>query len=410
MIKKVFALTFIFGCTSVAWMILGGSVRVRSNEQNYKLRGSVGQLWGQPQTQISPTIYYEKEYDLINEKEINGKVEREAIKRKEKIPVSLSSSQIEAFIGLKHRKKGLLWYSTYSCDFKGIYKIVNETKEEKEFKFNYQFPAARAIYDDFTVYLDKKEISEISPENGLLQINVKLKPKEAREVVVKYKTQGLDDWWYKLGDSVSRIRNFSMDIYTDFDNIDFPENSMSPTFKDKTSNGWKLSWKFKNLVSDIQIGVKMPEKLNPGPFVGDVTFFAPVSLFLFFFLLFIITSIKKIKIHPMNYFFISGAFFSFHLLLAYLVDHLSIHLSFIICSIVSVFLVISYMRLVVGLKFALLEVGISQIVFLILFSYSFFFKGFTGLTITIACIITLFIIMQLTGKIDWQEISKEMRN
>src|SRR5262249_19158999 len=114
--------------------------------------------------------------------------------------------------------------------------------------------------------------------------------------------------------------------------------------------------------------------------------------------------LKKIRLHPMHYFFISAAFFSFHLLLAYLVDHISIHTSFIIAAVASITLVVSYMRIVVGRRFAFVEIGLSQFIYLILFSYTFFFKGYTGLTITIACVITLFIIMQATARIDWDEV------
>ena len=106
----------------------------------------------------------------------------------------------------------------------------------------------------------------------------------------------------------------------------------------------------------------------------------------------------------MNYFFVGAAFFSFHLLLAYLVDHISIHLSFWICSLVSIFLVVSYMRLVVGMRFAFIEIALSQLVYLVLFSYTFFFEGYTGLAITILCICTLFVVMQFTGKVDWDKV------
>src|SRR5262249_673003 len=146
---------------------------------------------------------------------------------------------------------------------------------------------------------------------------------------------------------------------------------------------------------------------NPGPWVSRVTFFAPVSMFLFFFLLFMITTVKGVRVHPMNYFFIGAGFFSFHLLLAYLVDHISIELAFAICSVVSIFLVISYMRLVVSNRFAFVEVGLSQFVYLVLFSYTFFFEQFTGLIITVLCILTLFVIMQYTGRIDWDEVFRK---
>ncbi len=122
------------------------------------------------------------------------------------------------------------------------------------------------------------------------------------------------------------------------------------------------------------------------------------------FLMFIITAVKKVNIHPMNYFFIACAFFSFHLLMAYLADLVNLTLAFVISSAVSIFLVISYMRIVAGVRFALVETGISQLVYLILFSYAFFLEGYTGLAITIACVITLFIVMQVTAKIDWEKL------
>jgi inner membrane protein involved in colicin E2 resistance len=108
----------------------------------------------------------------------------------------------------------------------------------------------------------------------------------------------------------------------------------------------------------------------------------------------------------MNYFFIGAAFFSFHLLLAYLIDHVSIHASFLICSVVSMFLVISYMKLIVGHRFAVIEVGLSQFVYLVLFSYTFFFEKYTGLAVTILCVATLFIVMQITGRVKWENISQ----
>jgi inner membrane protein involved in colicin E2 resistance len=91
------------------------------------------------------------------------------------------------------------------------------------------------------------------------------------------------------------------------------------------------------------------------------------------------------------------------LLLAYLVDHMSIHVAFVISSIVSVFLVVSYLRLVVGMRFAALEAGGAQMIYLVLFSYAFFFKGYTGLAVTIGAIITLFVVMQMTGRIRWAD-------
>ncbi len=147
----------------------------------------------------------------------------------------------------------------------------------------------------------------------------------------------------------------------------------------------------------------MPEKLQPGPLAQAITFWAPLSLLFFFFVIFMIATLREIDIHPMNYVLIACGFFAFHLLFAYLVDHLAVNVAFAICSLVSIFLVVSYLRLVVNMRFAAVEAGVSQFVFLVLFSYAFFFKGFTGLTITIGAIITLFVAMQMTGRVRWNE-------
>jgi len=40
---------------------------------------------------------------------------------------------------------------------------------------------------------------------------------------------------------------------------------------------------------------------------------------------------------------------------------------------------------------------------MILFSYAFFFEGFTGLAITIGAILTLFFTMQMTARVRWAE-------
>jgi inner membrane protein involved in colicin E2 resistance len=226
---------------------------------------------------------------------------------------------------------------------------------------------------------------------------------QAATLKVSYISQGLDTWKYNFGDDVAQVRDFELTLTTNFKDIDFPANTLSPSEKRETSDGWELAWRYQSLVSGYQIGMAMPEKLQPGPLAGRISFFAPVSLLFFFFLLFLITTLRNIDVHPMNYFFLACAFFSFHLLLAYLVDHISIHAAFVVSSAVSIFLVVSYLRLVVGMRFALLEAGLIQFVYLVLFSYTFFLEGYTGLSITIGSILTLFVVMQMTGRVRWSE-------
>ncbi|MDP8246555.1 MAG: inner membrane CreD family protein [Candidatus Tritonobacter lacicola] len=386
--KSLLAIIFIFICSTVAWVVLGTTVVVRTHEQDTKLKRAVGRLWGNAQRQKAPTV----SYDAKNKGEDPGR---------HFLP--LDKSDITVGLDLEHRKKGLLWYSTYRVAFSGKYRVLNSTKRRRDIIFKYSFPAKDGIYDNFMLVIDGEGIEDYEVREGVIVKKLKLGRGEAADIEISYVSRGLDEWWYVFGPEVSRVKDFALTINTDFEKIDFPEKSISPTSKEETKGGWELTWEYTNLLSGVQIGLEMPRKLNPGPFVSRVSFFAPVSLFLFFFLLFIITAVKRIDIHPMNYFFLAGAFFSFHLLMAYLVDHVSIHRAFAISSVVSIFLVISYMRLVVGPGFAFFTTGISQFVYLVLFSYAFFLEGFTGLSITVCCIVTLFIVMQLTGRVNWGE-------
>ena len=65
---------------------------------------------------------------------------------------------------------------------------------------------------------------------------------------------------------------------------------------------------------------------------------------------------------------------------------------------------ISYLRIVFGAAFAFLAAGTAQLVYLVLFSYAFFFKGLTGLAITIGAIATLFVLMQVTARVNWNMV------
>ena len=268
--------------------------------------------------------------------------------------------------------------------------------------YTLKFPAEHAIYDGLVMEVNGRALPITSNKQGAT-VSTQVSPQEATTVRIAYRSHGLESWRYRLGDEVSLARDFALVVKTNFRQVDFPLNALSPTEKREIPGGWELTWRYSNLISGFQIGVTMPEKLQPGPLAGEISYFAPVSLLLFFFLIFTITTLRSIDLHPMNYFFLAAAFFAFHLLLAYLVDHIAIHLAFLICSVVSTFLVVSYLRLVVGPRFALIEAGGAQFIYLVLFSYAFFLQGFTGLAVTIGCIVTLFVVMRMTASIRWTE-------
>lgn len=87
------------------------------------------------------------------------------------------------------------------------------------------------------------------------------------------------------------------------------------------------------------------------------SYFAPISLPSFFAIPIILGTVKGIRLHPMHYMFLAAAFFSFHLLFSYMVDHVTPLYAFVVSTAVSLTLVISYLRLVVDWKFAVFHAG-----------------------------------------------------
>jgi hypothetical protein len=403
MVKRIIAIILIFFCTAVAWLVLGATIFNRTYNSNGRLEDEVVSIWGAPQRQTPPAATYTKLVPKVTETVVSGVKQTGTVMESVEVALPLEASSVDVALALDHRQKGLLWYSTYKVAFTGVYTFRNTTDRRQEVTFQLNFPAARAIYDDLVFTVDGAPL-QLAYAQKAASGKAAVAPGEAATLRVAYHSQGLREWRYSFGGGeVAQVKDFALRMRTDFEKIDFPENALSPSEKRQTADGWELEWAYKNLVSGFEIGMTMPEKLQPGPLAGRISFFAPVSLFFFFFLMFIITTMRGIELHPMNYFFLAAAFFAFHLLLAYLVDHVSIHAAFFACSAVSIFLVVSYLRLVTGLRFAAGEAAAAQFAYLVLFSYAFFFEGFTGLAVTAGSIITLFVVMQLTGRVNWAE-------
>jgi hypothetical protein len=401
MTKRIAAIVFIFVCSTTAWIALGSTLLYRTYSANDNLNNRVQSVWGTPQAQTPPAATYPVTVEKrVEVQEGDKKVER-IEKHNSDVRLPLEGSQINVDLGLDYRQKGLLWYSTYKVNFSGLYTFRNSTNADQPVTFAFTLPAKEAIYDDMLMAVDDQSL-QVTTSKGCLSGTAKVAAGKSVVLHVAYRSQGLDTWRYRLGEEVAEVKQFNLKLKTNFDGFDFPENTLAPSEKQNTSDGWILTWSYRDLLSGFEIGLKMPEKPQPGPLAGQISFFAPVSLFFFFFLIFILTMLRGIEVHPMNYFFLACAFFAFHLLLAYLVDHISIHVAFLICSAMSMFLVWSYLRLVVGKRFAS-EAALAQFGYLVLFSYAFFFKGYTGLAITIGAILTLFIVMQTTGNIRWAE-------
>jgi len=397
---RVLAVAGIFILTSLAWLILGLTIVGRTQKGYENIGPQVENLWGQPLTQLAPSVRMIR-YETKSRTEMEGNKKKTVSERVTvEEPLDLDKSDVNTNISLEYRRKGLLWFPGYVVDFDGAYQVTNPAKEARNFVIDFTFPSTEASYDEFVFTIDGKE-DLVRTDYGA-KSTISLAPGQTAKVQLGYKTRGMKTWSYAFGQGVQRVRNFSLITDTNFDNYDFPEGTISPNEKKLTDTGSRLRWESKSLLSGFKVGIDVPEKLNPGEVASRIAFFAPVGLFFFFVVMTVWSLMRRTNLHPMHFVFLAAGFFAFHLLFAYLVDHMSVNAAFGIAALVSLGLVVNYMRLVTGLRFALAPTGLAQLVYLILFSYAFFFKGFTGLAITIGAVLTLAVLMQVTGRIDWE--------
>lgn len=398
------AVVVIYAATACGWLVLGAITAHRSNKTDTDLREQVGQLWGGQHSQGAPSLFLQAMTPTPT-KDGEGKPVAATVpdECRPQLELKPDSTRADANLALEHRRKGLLWYSTYGVRFRARYTFRNPTACPRDAQLAVPLPARGAIYDSFSVELDGEELPvqlESSQSHGATA-RFAVAPGQSRTVKVRYNSRGLDRWSYSFGSATSRARDFQLVVGTNFEKVDFPDGTLSPSHKARAADGWRLTWRFENILADTDIAVAMPHRINPGPLASEISLFAPVSLAFFFFVLLLVSVMKQVPLHPVHYAMLAAAFFAFHLLLAYLVDLVPLWLAFGISSVTSVGLVVSYLRLAVGTRFAMLWAGGAQLLYLVLFSLAFFFDGYTGLTITIFSVLTLFVVMQLTGRIDW---------
>lgn len=406
--KYFFAVAFVWIGCSLAWVVLASTLLHRSGERSSELTKEVDRLWGPPLRQQPPSVTY-KEPKKVTEKVVTTDAQDETVERQvereveQTIPLPLVGSDVR--VGLRHeqRRKGLLWFPTYDVELDAKYEFQNDTAVARTVTALFPLETKDTVYDGFRVSDGSGAPRPVTVDGEGARFTATLAPGERLAFGVRYKARGRSTWHYSLAQDAGRVDRFRMTVTTDFADVDFPAGSLSPSKHGAVEGGWRGEWTFDSLVTSAGIGIELPQKINPGPLASRITFFAPVGLLFFMFVASVLGAAGKISLHPMHYFFIGCAFFAFHLLFAYTVDHVALPTAFSISSAVSVGLVVSYGRLFLGLRRALAYLALPQFLYLVLFSATFFWQGFTGLAVAVGAVLTLFAILQIVGRVRWDE-------
>lgn len=398
-VKKIAAIAVIFVGVSISWAILGLVTYLRTTESKENLTEEVVSLYGGALSIDSPLCYEKQSYYKEKEEIV------------EKNYYEIISSDIVVDLKLDQRKKGNLWFPTFQTNFTGEYSFkIEDYNPQLKYYLYTTLKSKDSIYRDIELTINGQLEDNIIPLVRKQAIRVYPNQDNIVTLKITYSCSGMEEFSYYISSNrndISEINDFNLVINTDFEDFDFPISMMSPLNTLKTEEGYQLTWSLQNAVTGKDIGLIIPNKLNPGEIATRITFFAPISLFFFYLVLFIMGVVYKRPFHPMHFFFLAATFFSFHLMYSYFSDHLNPYLTFGISSLISLVLTITYLRLFADKLTAFIFAPLAQLVYLLVFSFSFFFDGLSGLIVTVCAVVTLFFLMQMTGKVDWDKLFKE---
>ncbi len=381
----LFASLAIVGCTTFAWFLLGAALSHRTNVSTAALQAEVSGVWGPEIIQLHPQAWFE------TPNAPGGKAQ-----------VLPASSQVNVSLASEPKQRGLLWHRTYDVDLKSSYVFTNPTRIPQTFYISYPLPQNTTGLNEFELRLDDagESTQAVPGPSGVVNRAVLLPASGSVTLHAGYRTRGMNTWKYEFPDN-RRIAGFQLTMLTDFQEINFPVGTGSPSQRTPDAKSFTLVWDYPDVLAAPSIGMDMPKRLNAGPVASRIAFFAPVSLLFFVTIVLLLGSMKGIPLHPMHVFFISAGFFAFHLMFAYLVDLLDLLPSFGISAAISMLLVCGYLKAVGGNR--LFHIALpAQAIYLVLFSASFFIDGLTGITLAVLGVITLALLMSLTARIDWK--------
>ncbi|MEE3278645.1 MAG: inner membrane CreD family protein [Pseudomonadota bacterium] len=424
------AVGIIFVGFSIAWMILGTVNADRTEGQASRLLKRVQNSYGGPLVITPPRIYYEKTN--------NRKVEVAGLETittyRERETVDPSASNVVVDLSLERKKVGNLWFPVFLAKYQGHYEYdIEAIPEDVRVETLFVLPglsSSESIFRDIEFKINDALVEPLARlvSNTPIELTAAQYIDGKLAIDFDYESTGTEYMLYLLSDQgtsrsrgreekqldnlekerLTRLDNFSFRLTTDFIKYELPKRTGPYSSFRQRDGQSEFEWRFNTTVTGKDIGLIVPRELIPGDIASRISFFAPISLLFFFVVLTIFGILAKNPLHPMHFAFLAATFLSFHLTFSYSADHISMYPAFVIASLVACLLTFNYMVRVKDKKYALVVTSL-QLLYLVVFSWSFFYQtdsglGITGLIVTIVSVATLFVLMQLTAKLNWQNL------
>jgi hypothetical protein len=367
-----------------AWGILMSRVQHRTNFARYEQLESVKQIWGTPLEQPMPSIRY---------KTVGSDVA--TLTRGD-----IAAAAITIKLDMDYRKKGLAYYTGYNTDFSGIYSVRNPHKEKIYLSFIFPYPIQQGegLLRDVKLLLNEQEdVANTEYQPALALWTGTLEPEQEVTFTMLYHAPGLNSFIYGF-EPEAQINQSRLAIHVQgARNVDYPEDTMTPTNIENTPNGVTLTWELDRSLTKRNIGVVLPDKLNVSQQISVMTTRAPAFFALFLFSVLIILKLIGKAGNFAKIAVISAAYFLFYPLFAYLAMYMHVWLAFGLSFGILGLLMFNYIRIVDNLQTAL-AVTLAYTFYSGITSLAALFPLYTGLILVIEAVVLLAIVMQVLAR------------
>ena len=369
----------------IGWLVLADRLEKRTHKAMYKQLNSVKQIWGGNLAQPMPSMRY-KLFGSDVSTLSKGKID---------------SSDISVIVKVDYRKKGLVYYTGYNAEFVGKYIIQNPEKENIYLSFIFPYPTQQGegVLQNVKLLVNGKEdIEDTEYQPNLALWTGLLGPSKTLEMRVQYDGRGLNQFEYGF-EPGKQINHFTLKVDVQgAKNLDYAESTMPPTESpQETTQGKILIWKLDKALTQLNIGVILPDKLNVEKQLFIMMYRAPAFFLLFLISLAIIFRLVGESLNFIPIAITSVAYFLFYPLFAYLVIYLGVIFAFIISFGSIGLLIFNYIRILYGAKMAL-SIVTAYVFYLGITSLAVLLPTYTGLILTIEGVVLMGVIMQVLSQ------------
>ena len=312
----------------------------------------------------------------------------------------LAASDVRVKLEMDYRKKGLVYYTGYNAEFLGKYTVKNPQKEKIYLSFIFPYPMQQGegILRDVKLLVNgQEETANTEYQQNLALWTGLLEAEQAIEFTLEYHGRGLNHFIYGF-EPGTQINQFTMTLdVIGAKNVDYPVSTMTPTNVETTANGVTLVWTLDRSLTEFNLGVILPDKLNVAQQISVMTRRAPA-----FFLLFIasVCLILKLARRPLSFIKIGVlcvAYFLFYPLFAYLSMYMSVWFAFALSFGILGGLMFNYVRIVDKFDVAL-AITLAYVFYSGITSLAALFPAYTGLILIIEAVLLLAVVMHVLSR------------